>query len=62
MFQGALGTAFIIDNCECSQLHLVKERQHQASIQGPNQQVLWTPDIGRSFERRRITDFDGRMP
>src|SRR5579872_842448 len=61
MLQGALGTAFIIDNRQFSELHLVKERQHQASIQGANQQVLWTPDIGCSFECGRVADFHGRM-
>jgi hypothetical protein len=55
VLESALGAAFVSHNIQIPAPHLVKKRQHQASIQCSNQQVFWTPHVRSSLECRRVT-------
>lgn len=61
IFECALGIAFISDNFELAQLHLVKEGQHQTGIQSSDQQILRASNVKRSFESRQVANLDRRV-
>jgi hypothetical protein len=62
MLERALGAAFVRYNFQFPALHLIKEGQHQTSVQCSNQKVFRAPDVGGPFEHRGVTDSDRWVP
>lgn len=54
MFESPLRAAFISEDRQTSELHLLEERQHHTSVQCSSQEVFETPDTWYSLEYRRI--------
>lgn len=61
VLERALGTAFVSQHFQFPVLHLIEERQHQASIQCSNQHVFRTPHVRSALEYRGVADFDVRV-